>query len=219
MGKERDMNKRSFLRGFGIGVLFAAIILGISFTVRTSDSYVVSKAKELGMVYGDGQDSGIKLVEATPDASEQVTETPDADKKDKAEKSTEKPKATAAATPDAASKATAASKSDKTSEPDPKKDLEEEKKKAQKELEAEKKKAEREMKKQKESLTKSLTVDVGDWSSDVSNKLQSLGIIKDAKDFDKYLNDNGFSSSISAGTYQVSIGDTYNELARKITKR
>ena len=62
-------------------------------------------------------------------------------------------------------------------------------------------------------------MDVGDWSSDVSRKLQTLGIVKDAKDFDKYLNDNGFSSSISAGTYKVSVGDTYNELARKITKR
>ena len=51
------MNKKSFLRGFGIGVLFAAVILGISFTVRTSDSYVVSKAKELGMVYKSEQDS------------------------------------------------------------------------------------------------------------------------------------------------------------------
>lgn len=185
----------------------------------TSDSYVVSKAKELGMVYGDEQDSGIKLVEATPDVSAEVTETPDADKKDKTEKSTEKPKATAAATPETTAAATSAPKADKTSEPDPKKELEDEKKKAQKELEDEKKKAEREFKKQKESLTKSLTVDVGDWSSDVSRKLQSLGIVKDAKDFDKYLNDNGFSSSISAGTYKVSVGDTYNELARKITKR
>ena len=99
------------------------------------------------------------------------------------------------------------------------KEMEEEKKKAQKEIEAEKKRAERELEKQKEKLTKSLTVDVGDWSSDVSRKLQTLGIVKDAKDFDKYLNDNGFSSSISAGTYKVSVGDTYNELARKITKR
>lgn len=211
------MNKKSFLRGFGIGVLFAAVILGISFTVRTSDSYVVSKAKELGMVYKSEQDSGIKLVEATPDASAEVTEAPDAKKKDQQGKVTEEPKATAAATPVATASVTAAPKADKTS--DPQKEMEEEKKKAQKEIEAEKKRAERELEKQKEKLTKSLTVDVGDWSSDVSRKLQTLGIVKDAKDFDKYLNDNGFSSSISAGTYKVSVGDTYNELARKITKR
>lgn len=212
------MNKRSFLRGFGVGVLFAAIILGISFTVRTSDSYVVSKAKELGMVYSDDQNSSIKLVQATPDASAEVTATPDADKK---EKSTKKPKATAAATPAATNAATAAPKSspEKKSTPDPKKELEAEKKRAQKELEAEKKRAEKELQKEKEKLTKNLTVDVGDWSSDVSKKLQNLGIIKDAKDFDKYLNDNGYSSSISAGTYKVSVNDTYNELARKITRR
>ena len=126
------MNKKSFLRGFGIGVLFAAVILGISFTVRTSDSYVVSKAKELGMVYKSEQDSGIKLVEATPDASAEVTEAPDAKKKDQQGKVTEGPKATAAATPVATASVTAAPKADKTS--DPQKEMEEEKKKAQKEI-------------------------------------------------------------------------------------
>lgn len=218
MGKERVMNKKSFLRGFGIGVLFAAVILGISFTIRTSDSYVLSKAKELGMVYKEDQNSGIKLAEATPDASSETTETPDADQK-KTVQGTEKPKDTDALTPAPTSSDTAKADENKKATPNPQKELEDEKKKAQKELLAEKKKAERELQKEKERLTKSLTVDVGDWSSDVSKKLESLGVIKDAKDFDKYLNDNGFSSSISAGTYKVSIGDTYNELARKITKR
>ena len=45
------MDKRSFIRGFGMGVLFAAVILGISCLMRTSDSAVIKRAKQLGMTY------------------------------------------------------------------------------------------------------------------------------------------------------------------------
>ena len=39
------MNKKSFLRGFGAGVLFVTVILGISCLIRTSDSAVITRAK------------------------------------------------------------------------------------------------------------------------------------------------------------------------------
>ena len=35
MEVEEEMDKRSFIRGFGMGVLFAAVILGISCLMRT----------------------------------------------------------------------------------------------------------------------------------------------------------------------------------------
>ena len=45
------MDKKSFLRGFGTGVLFVAVILGISCLIRTSDSAVISRARKLGMTF------------------------------------------------------------------------------------------------------------------------------------------------------------------------
>ena len=82
------------------------------------------------------------------------------------------------------------------------------------------------MKKEKEKMEKEiraeqkkLTISAGEWSTTVSKKLQSMGIVKNAADFDKYLDKNGFSSYISAGTYTVSKKDSYRELARKITGR
>ena len=45
------MDKKSFMRGFGAGVLFAAVILGTSCLLRTSDAAVIRKAKQLGMTY------------------------------------------------------------------------------------------------------------------------------------------------------------------------
>ncbi len=44
------------MRGFGTGVLFAAVILGISCLMRTSDTAVIRKARQLGMTYADSDE-------------------------------------------------------------------------------------------------------------------------------------------------------------------
>ena len=49
--RKQKMDKKPFLRGFGTGVLFAAAILGISFTIRTSEPATIARAKKLGMVF------------------------------------------------------------------------------------------------------------------------------------------------------------------------
>lgn len=202
------MDKKSFIRGFGIGVLFSATVLGVSSTIRTSDSFVRSRAGELGMVEASKEEESL-FTTSSPKASAQVTTTP------KASSATKKTQESASASPGASvtpsdsptkkpddsakpTASSAAKSSSNTSDSDMKK----EKEQMEKDLKEEEKK---------------LTVSNGDWSSDVSKKLEDLGIIDDSKAFDKYLNDNGYSSSISSGTYDVSIDDTYAELAKKIT--
>lgn len=206
------MDRKSFFRGFGSGVIFASLILGISFMVRTSDPYVTSRAKELGMVYDT--DSRITAEKNTEDGEETPlptgTEVPE-EKKDA--KASEAP--SAAVKTEASSAPTADAKASEA----PTKSPADEAENIKKELEKEKEDIEREVKKEQkeQEQKKKLTIDVGDWSSDVSEKLEKLGIVKNAKEFDKYLNDNGYSASISAGTYNVSVKDTYAELAKKIT--
>ena len=192
------MNKKQFIRGFGTGVLFYSIVLGISFTVRTSDSYIKSMAKELGMVYAKEDSGALDFVKAeeTPVPSVEATEKPE-NKATTSPKSTEKPKKVI--------KKTDASQKDLD---DAKKNLDEKKDSMDKEIDN-----------QLSLSKKKLTISVGEWSDSVCKKLQSMGIVDNAKDFDKYLNDNGYSSYISAGTYTVSPDDTYSELAKKITKR
>lgn len=195
------MDKKSFIRGFGTGVLFAAVILGISFLIRTSDAYVAKRAKELGMVYAQ-EDSSLMLAKSSPDPSTSVENKGGEDVQPTAE-----PVATTEPIPKATAKPTA--------EPTPTVTPKPKKKKNNSKMDEEKKKAEENIRKE----IKYLTIEAGDWSSDVSAKLERLGIISNAKDFDQYLNNNGYSSSISAGTYKVSVGESYSELARKITGR
>ncbi len=204
------MDKKAFWRGFGAGVLFAAVILGISCMVRTSDSQVVSRAKKLGMVYEKGADN-TKVAQDTENTAE-----PTQGKQKKATadpKETQTPKATeqtTAPTPEKEdTKQKATEKPESKSQKDVDASLQEEKKK----MEQEKKQMQEEVK----QASKNLEIKAGDWSSTVSQRLESMGIIDDAKAFDVYLNDHGYSSSINAGTYKVSPSDTYQELARKIT--
>lgn len=185
------MNKKSFLRGFGSGVLFTAVILGTSAMLRTSDSYVRSHALKLGMVEKPQKEETLFATQ-TPQPSVLPTQTnakDDAKSKSKSEKTT-------SATPHTSASTT------KTSNKKQEKKMDTEKKRLEKDLKAEEKK---------------LKISDGEWSSDVSKELEKLGIIDDSKKFDKYLNQNGYSNSINSGTYNVSVDDTYKELAKKIT--
>lgn len=206
------MERKWFFRGFGIGVLFTVAVLGISFMIRTSDTYVKSRAKELGMVYAPqtsdkvlaSEEDASTAPESSPEASpaEKSTDAPQdtqVPSSTKASESTQAPKATASPAGKATQKPAASSKPSK-------KDIN---------MKAEKARMEKSLRDEE----KKLTINAGELSSDVSRKLQNLGVVKSATDFDKYLEQHGYSSGISAGTYKVSKGDTYSQLAKKITRR
>lgn len=205
------MDKKSFFRGFGVGILFAAAILGISFMIRTSDSYVKSRAKELGMGYV-GEDSKKVMAsgdnvtsfpESSPAASPKATD--DAAKTKTPDKTntpqTSSPEGSKTPEKTAEPKKTTAPKTSSTSKPKETIDMKKEKEQMEKEIRKE----------------KDLIIKAGDWSSTVSKKLEQMGIVKSAVDFDSYLERNGYSSKITAGTYKVSKNDSYSQLARKIT--
>ena len=189
------MNKKSFLRGFGSGVLFTAVILGTSAMLRTSDSYVRSRALKLGMVEKPQKEETLFATQ-TPQPSVLTTQTNAKDDAKSKSKAKAKAETTTSATPQTSASTT------KTSNKKQEKKMDTEKKRLEKDLKAEEKK---------------LKISDGEWSSDVSKELEKLGIIDDSKKFDKYLNQNGYSNSINSGTYHVSVDDTYEELAKKIT--
>ncbi len=193
------MNKKSFLRGFGTGVLFTAIILGISFLVRMSDAQIISRAKKLGMSF---ESSGQKTAIATPEAP-QVSANPLEEPKTDNENTTppeisKKPEG---------SKVPAASKEPKSTK----------KPKATKSPSEEFDDAKKDANKKANDAKKKLTINDGDWAGKVSQELEKMGIIDSSADFDKYLVDNGYSDIIRSGTYDVSPDDSFHDIAEKIT--
>ena len=63
------------------------------------------------------------------------------------------------------------------------------------------------------------TVNRGDSSDKVSRRLEELGLVEDADEFDKYLCRNGYDNRISVGTYEIIKGSTWEEIAKIITRR
>lgn len=192
------MKKKHFWIGFGTGVIFAALILGVSCLIRTSDSEVISRAKKLGMVFEKSNEIVVKTSE--PEITDAPT--PEADAK----------KATVTALPPENTAAPTAESSDFSDNQNDTKPVANNNDEV---LQKEKEKMEKDI---KESST-NLKIKAGDISSTVSDRLESMGIIKNSKKFDTYLRKNGYSNSISAGSYKVSMDDTYEELAKKITRK
>lgn len=65
--------------------------------------------------------------------------------------------------------------------------------------------------------TVTVTVKKGASSGSVSNQLQEAGLVEDAKTFDNYLCNNGYSRSINPGTYEIAPGTSEEEIAKIIT--
>ena len=197
------MDKKSFLRGFGAGVLFAAIILGISCFIRTSEPATIAR-KKLGMAFESNNSN--KVIASMPEESTtpETTASPEAATTPEAVTTPE-----AAVTPEPTSSSGVSSKATKAPVKKDKKDNNN----IDKKFKDAKDKAEKEA----ENAKKQLTISDGDWAGKVSSMLEDMGVINSASEFDKYLSDNGYSNVIKSGTYDVSPEDTFQELAEKIT--
>ena len=184
------MKLKYYLRGLGIGMIVTALILGISFSDREgqdaqtlTDDQIRERALELGMV-----DSSELTLAALQNNVRQTAE-PEA---------TEEPAATE---PPASTEVT------EMSEPEP--ETSEEPGVTEEPATAEEKAASQEAETTPESETLQtvrITVNKGASSDSVSRQLQEAGLVEDARAFDNYLCNNGYSRSISTGTYEIEPG-------------
>ena len=74
------MKLKYFLRGLGIGILFTALVLCISYRSENSDSSVIERARKLGMEFPEKTPDTLLKPSASPDtaASGQAVKTPTA---------------------------------------------------------------------------------------------------------------------------------------------
>lgn len=61
-----------------------------------------------------------------------------------------------------------------------------------------------------------ITVESGDVSSDVANKLQAAGAITDAQAFVDYLVDNNIAENILVGTFEIQPNASFEQIAREL---
>lgn len=185
------MKLRMYLRGLGLGLIVAALVL--SFSTKTnnkmSDAEIRSRAKELGMV---DESSTLKDVESVVDKTE-PTKTPTP---------TPEPTKTPTPTPEPTEEPTPEPTKTPTPTPEPTKAPAKDKVDASKVI---------------TKKTYTLTI-VGGYSSDrVARILEDAGIIDSASAFDKYLCDNNYDNRISTGNYSIPAGSDFATIAKIIT--
>lgn len=190
------MKLKYYLRGLGIGMIVTALILGISFSNRQdqtsqimTDDQIRERAAELGMV-----DSSELTLAALQNSEKQPTEgTPEETTQTQEQNNIEaEPETT--------------QESEATTEPEPKKT-------AGPETTAEPEVTEAPQRTQ----TASITIQRGDDSGSASRRLYEAGLVENAKAFDNYLCNNGYSRSINPGTYEIAPGTSEEEIAKIIT--
>lgn len=204
------MKLKYYLRGLGIGMIVTALILGISFSNRQdqtsqimTDDQIRERAAELGMV-----DSSELTLAALQNSAKQPTEgTPEETTQTQEQNNIEaEPETTVPAETQATVEPETTQEPEATAEPEPEKT-------AGPETTAEPEVTEAPQRTQ----TASITIQRGDDSGSASRRLYEAGLVENAKAFDNYLCNNGYSRSINPGTYEIAPGTSEEEIAKIIT--
>ena len=209
---------RRFLQGLGLGLLVAAIIMGIGTRKNSSSANesVVEQARELGMVFpkdvktSDSMDIDDTETPVPTEAAEATSGAGargagvggDSDVSDSSEEDTTTPEPSPSESP----KSTKKPKKDKTEKPEeslPPVEGPNATPRGHKVLE--------------KGTVVRFTVRDGLVSSSIAREMYEQGIIEDMWEFDHYITRNNLGRNIINGTYELKVGDSYANIARIIT--
>ena len=189
-----------YLRGCGLGILVASLVFIVSLHAHggaMSDEKAMQRASELGMIMPDDTQ--------TQEAETQTTELP--------VKETN--------LPDTQKQTERDTSSEQNDTPKESEKKAEEKKKTQdsQKKEEEKKKAQETEKKETKKEKVSITIKGGEVCREIAQDLQEKGLVKDAEDFRKYMQDHNYARYIRVGTFTLEKGMNYSEIAKVLTKK
>lgn len=190
------MKRKYYLRGIGVGILFATIVLFTAYSIsggkKMSDEEVIKRAEELGMVQAESV-----LDHLTKPANSTEDDTPEA----------------TADTTDSISDTTLGEETsgEETSEGNSSEEL----------INTEEGNSNSGASSESTENVRmvNFTVVSGMSSWNVATILRDQGVIEDASDFDSYLVANGYSSRINVGEYSVAVGSDYETIANMLTGR
>ena len=194
------MDKKDYLKGLGIGMIVATLLMGIATknTASMTDDEIKARAKELGMVEQKTLSDMVEDLSENPTDTEQSTTT-------EVQVTTEPPIATESPTDTKAPITTEApvtsEEPDATAEPENNMEI-----------------ADEEIGNEEETELIILEIRNGDSSDSVCARLKELGIIEDSSAFNRYLCNNGYDRKLNIGSYQLKKGMSHEEIAKIITR-
>ncbi|MBR1597437.1 MAG: hypothetical protein IJ661_00830 [Lachnospiraceae bacterium] len=210
------MKFKYYLRGIGIGIIFASIIFLVAYNDSKpsglSDNEIIERAKELGMV--EANDPINKLID------NKSTENTSAEKSDNitestmtSENTTEKKNDTEASTENSTENTSEVNSANIKTDAGTNTENET----IEKTTEAASTEDNNSSKFADDNKTYELSITRGMSSYPVSQELEKLGLIDDAAKFDDYLIENGYANRISVGTHKLTKGMDYHTIAELIS--
>lgn len=200
------MKLKYYVRGLGIGIVFATLLCVISFKVSgktdMSDTEVIKRAEALGMIM---KTDILKEETSEEETSEKETTTETKDNKEETESESE---ADTKETVNESKAETVAETLPAQTEPVTEAIIQTE---AVTEPVTEPVK----------TVIENISVDVisGMDSGSVSKLLYAAGVVNDAAEFDRYLVNNNYANNIRTGNYVIPKGSSYDEIAKILTGR
>ncbi|MEE1250385.1 MAG: hypothetical protein UHU19_14325 [Lachnospiraceae bacterium] len=195
------MKLKYYLRGLGVGVIAATLVLMIAFSghdKELSDEEIIKRAEALGMVMDASSEEKDEIPEMAETEEALPTELPV-----KVIEPTETQ--TAEVVPDtetSETEAEAVNENDKIATPD---------------TEAVVGKVQPQMTEKTEEEI-SFTINAGQSSDTVAFNLYSAGIVDDATAFNTYMVKNGYDSRLSTGTFKIKKNASYSEIANTLVR-
>ena len=236
------MELKYYLRGLGVGIAVAAIIMGIALSgdQTMTDTEIIARAKELGMVENTVlAEDDAEAENAAPAEKEEPGDAEDAKAEDTAPAKNEEPENVENAeaedtTPAAKSEELQTAENAETGDTAPAKSevlqtTEEEKSEDAENEPAQTKPDEAEDTAQtgisapeaEEELSsktfKTIIIVSGDGSYTVAKKLQDVGVISSAETFDDFLCEHGYDKRLRTGTFSIPADAGDEQIARIVT--
>lgn len=189
------MKAKYFLRGLGAGILLATIVLFAVYSYRYSDSKIIQRAKELGMVY-DSKEQG---ADDEKPASAAVKETT-------TESETKEPPAETTTEPE-------------TKEPSAESTTESETKEPSAETTTEPEITTQPATKTTAAVTGEntgdsikVTIPSGTKATTLAQELENLKVVESAEDFKNFLIENNYTHRLLSGEFYLNAGMSYEEI-------
>lgn len=227
------MKLKYYLRGLGIGMLVAALVLMLSGNTdaKMSDEAVKRRAAELGMVEKDktvlsemgDETAAAENAQIQPELTENEAASQTAGEESQAAEEGDSETITPEENPGAGVQETEAETAAESSEAQTEAQQEKEEEQAlAREIEQRADEvADRAQEVAENSVPeKTITLEVrrGDSSVSVARRAAEAGLVQSAADFDVFLCQNGYDKRISVGSYEIALGASEKEIADAITK-
>ena len=188
------MKFKYYLRGCGLGILVASIVLMVSFHSQNK-TMDVERASELGMIMPETEIVSTEADSQLPESGTQSTDTDFSSNKNQKQNTKDSQNKTDGSS-QKDEKDTQMTSDDKTGSGN-NKDTESKKKEDKKE--------------ESEEIT--VEIKKGEVCRQLAEELEQIGLVEDAETFRKYMQQLGYDDRIKVGTYTLKRGMTEKEIA------